>query len=185
MRKSEQYILFGIGIIIVVLGIFSFLYMERRLSLSFQVKPSASPTPVSYVVIHVAGEVKRPGVYRLSIGARVYEAIDKAGGGLPDADMDSLNLARVLKDGEKIFVPKRALSQISLKTVDNKFDINTMDKGSLMRLPGIGEKLAERIVKYRETHGPFRDIDELKNVSGIGDKKLKNIKDYLNSSQKR
>ncbi len=185
MKKSEQYILFGIGVIIIFLGIFSFLYMERRFSPSFHVKPSNSPTSISYIIIHVAGDVKRPGVYRLPIGARVYEAIDRAGGSLPDADMDSLNLARVLKDGEKIFVPKRALAQTSLKTADNRLDINTMDKESLMRFPGIGEKLAERIIKYREAHGPFRDIDELKNVSGIGDKKLKNIKDYLNSSQKK
>ncbi len=181
MKKSEQYILFGIGVVIIILGIFSFLYMERRLTSSFHIKPALSPTSVSYIIVHIAGDVKRPGVYRLPIGARVYEAIDRAGGSLPDADMDSLNLAKVLKDGEKVFIPKRSLNNTHLKRVENYIDINNMDKEALTKLPGIGERLAERIVRYRETHGPFKNVDELKNVPGIGDKKLEQIKDYLNS----
>ncbi len=183
MKKSEQYILFVIGILIVAIGILSFLYIDRRLSLVPEVTvetPSNSGNP-SYVVVHVAGRVKKPGVYKLPFGARVYEAVEAAGGNLRDADMDSINLARTLRDGEKIFIPQKTSSNTVMSTREKRIDINTMGKEELLKLPGVGEKLAERIIKYRETHGPFRDIDELKNVSGIGDKKLKEIKDYLNS----
>ncbi len=183
MKKSEQYILFIIGILIVAIGILSFLYIDRRLSLVPEVTvetPSNSGNP-SCVVVHVAGRVKKPGVYKLPFGARVYEAVEAAGGNLRDADMDSINLARTLRDGEKIFIPQKTSSNTVISTREKKIDINTMGKEELLKLPGVGEKLAERIIKYRETHGPFRDIDELKNVSGIGDKKLKEIKDYLNS----
>ncbi len=183
MKKSEQYILFVIGILIVAIGILSFLYIDRRLSLVPEVTvetPSNSGNP-SCVVVHVAGRVKKPGVYKLPFGARVYEAVEAAGGNLRDADMDSINLARTLRDGEKIFIPQKTSSNTVISTREKKIDINTMGKEELLKLPGVGEKLAERIIKHRETHGPFRDIDELKNVSGIGDKKLKEIKDYLNS----
>ncbi len=183
MKKSEQYILFVIGILIVAIGILSFLYIDRRLSLVPEVTvetPSNSGNP-SCVVVHVAGRVKKPGVYKLPFGARVYEAVEAAGGNLRDADMDSINLARTLRDGEKIFIPQKTSSNTVMSTREKRIDINTMGKEELLKLPGVGEKLAERIIKYRETHGPFRDIDELKNVSGIGDKKLKEIKDYLNS----
>ncbi len=183
MKKSEQYILFVIGILIVAIGILSFLYIDRRLSLVPEVTvetPSNSGNP-SCVVVHVAGRVKKPGVYKLPFGARVYEAVEAAGGNLRDADMDSINLARTLRDGEKIFIPRKISGNTMISTREKRIDINTMGKEELLKLPGVGEKLAERIIKHRETHGPFRDIDELKNVSGIGDKKLKEIKDYLNS----
>ncbi len=181
MRKHEQYILFGIIILILGIGILSFLYIEKRFSATKIVIEEATPQANKYIIVHVAGEVKNPGVYKLPVGSRVYEAIEVAGGVLKDAMVDKLNLARLLKDGEKINVPKNYNTGQLLSGRKKGLDINEMDKEELKRLPGIGEKLAERIVKYREVHGPFRSIDDLKQVSGIGDKKLEDIKNYLNS----
>ncbi len=181
MKKHEQYVLFGIIVLIIGIGILSFLYIEKRFSATKIVIEEATPTTTSYIIIHVAGEVKNPGVYKLPVGSRVYEAIEAAGGALKDAILDKLNLARVLKDGEKVNVPKNYNTGQVLSGRKKRIDINEMDKEELKRLPGVGEKLAERIIKYRETHGPFKSIDDLKQVSGIGDKKLEDIKNYLNS----
>lgn len=181
MKKHEQYILFGIIVLIIGIGILSFLYVEKKFSSAEVIIERTTPTANAYIIIHVAGEVKNPGVYKLPLGSRVYEAIEVAGGALRDAMVDKLNLARVLEDGEKVNVPKTYNIGQILSGKKKGLDINEMDKEELKKLPGIGEKLAERIVKYREAHGPFKSIDDLKQVSGIGEKKLEDVKNYLNS----
>ncbi len=180
MKKSDQYILFIALTIIVFLGILSFLYIERKFSTPQVIR--AEPTLSSYIVVHISGGVKRPGVYKLPRGSRIYEAIDMAGGPVKVADLDALNLAEILNDGEKILVPIRNdnISTI-IGSMDDRLDINVMDEEELKKLPGIGNKLAKRIIKYKNVHGPFKTLDELKNVSGIGDKKLKEIKEYITS----
>lgn len=137
-----------------------------------------------FVVVHVSGQVVNPGVYEFHKDKRVDDAVKKAVP-LPDADLNLLNLAEVLKDGQKIHVSsilKNAETQIS-SGVDNQgnilININTAVQRDLESLPGIGPALAQRIIEYREQNGGFRDINEIKQVSGIGDKKYSAIESLI------
>ncbi|MFN3698839.1 MAG: helix-hairpin-helix domain-containing protein [Dictyoglomus sp.] len=142
-----------------------------------------------FIIVHIAGDVKRPGVYRLEEGARVIDAINLAGGPLSSADLDKLNLADFLKDGAKIYVPSKSEenkvnSLIQNKNSlpyqqDSKININTATKEQLESLPGIGPTLAQRIVDYRNENGLFTSLEDLLNVKGIGEKKLEKIKDKV------
>lgn len=148
-----------------------------------------SSSPAS-IFVHVAGEVKSPGLYELSSGARLSEAIEAAGGFSENADSSSVNLARTLNDGEQIFVNStsdRALAQSggASSSISNeqgatkKVNINTASADELMSLDGIGQATADKIIAYREKQGPFASIDQIKEVSGIGDKKFEGIKDFI------
>ena len=143
------------------------------------------------IVVHVTGEVRYSGVVTLEEVARVVDAIASAGGETEEADLEKLNLAYILSDGEKIYVPNKNEEQKELITSEagenisggsekdskNKLiNINIASVEALATLPGIGQSLAERIVSYREEQGKFAEIEEIKNVSGIGDSKFENIK---------
>lgn len=133
------------------------------------------------ITVHVAGAVANPGVVLLDSGARVLEAIQRAGGPLPEADLDALNLAQTLQDGQKIYVPRRgepASGGLS-REGDNRININTAGSRELEELPGIGPTLAQRIIDYREKAGGFRSVEELKKVPGIGEKKFDELKDLV------
>lgn len=134
----------------------------------------ASPAPSSpgVVVVDVSGKVRRPGVVRLPSGSRVVDAIKAAGGARRGVDTSRLNLARKLVDGEQILVgaPHRSAAGGASARAGARVDINTATADELEELPDIGPVLAQRIVEYRQDHGGFRSVDELKDVSGIGDK---------------
>lgn len=149
------------------------------------------------LAVHVAGAVSNPGVYYFPEGTRIIAAVEKAGP-LPEADLNSLNLAQQLVDGSKIYVPRQgeasqssdsSISQNrnpfagSASTSQNdakKVNINTASADELDKtLPGIGPTLAQRIVDYRDQHGPFRSPEDLKNVSGIGERRFEQIKDLV------
>jgi len=155
-------------------------------------EPQKAHQPVdNFVVVHIAGAVYKPGVYKLKDGDRVIDSIKKSGGALPKADLNSLNLALKLADGQKIYVPKigeiaqqgiaEQLNQTGISSatgeLEDKVNINTATKEDLDKLPGIGPTLAERIIEFRTKNGPFKSIDDLQNVEGIGEKKLNNIKE--------
>lgn len=139
------------------------------------------------IFVYVCGKVNFPGVYKLEEGSRVYEAIEAAGGALEEADLDSVNQAELLTDGQQIKIySKEEISQgtavnneSSLTVSSGKVNINTADKNLLMTLPGIGESRAGDIIKYRDEHGLFSSIDDIKNISGIKDKMFEKIKDYI------
>lgn len=132
------------------------------------------------LVVHVAGAVVHPGVVILDPGARVMDAVQQAGGPLPDAELDSLNLAQPVSDGQKITVPRKGEGvgdrDGNTPPGGGKVNINTAGKEELERLPGIGPTLARRILDYREAHGGFRSVEELRKVSGIGPKKFEELK---------
>ncbi|MCL6472033.1 MAG: helix-hairpin-helix domain-containing protein [Firmicutes bacterium] len=138
--------------------------------------------------IHVAGAVVNPGVYRLKEGSRVIDAVNAAGGGLDSADEGALNLAAKVFDGQKIYMPKKGevpQQTISLQagadgsTGDAKINLNTATLEQLDALPGIGQVTATRIIEYRNKRGPFKRVDDLKEIDGIGNKKFDQIKDRL------
>lgn len=139
------------------------------------------------IFVYVCGEVNSPGVYELEEGSRVYEAIEAAGGVLEGADLDSVNQAELLTDGQQIKIySKEEMSQgtslyseSGTAASSGKVNINTADKTLLMTLPGIGESRAGDIIKYRDEHGLFSSIEDIKNISGIKDKMFEKIKDYI------
>lgn len=157
---------------------------------------SAPAAPVADgLYVHVAGAVAHPGVYGLRADARVINAIEAAGGPTPDAMLDALNLAVLLRDGDKVYVPtkKEVAWQCGPPAVPavggsgnsgspaagHVVNINTATVGELDTLPGIGPSLAGRIVAYRNEHGPFADVKDLVKVSGIGEARLQDLLPYI------
>ena len=146
-------------------------------------------TAAQTVFVYVCGAVESPGVYELRADARVFEAISSAGGITEEAAPDAVNQARVIVDGEQIYVPtvEEAASQTAgvgettgTKGTENvKVNINTAGKEELMTLTGIGEAKADDILKYREEHGSFGSIEELMQISGIKEGVFNKIKDDI------
>lgn len=144
---------------------------------------AAEPTAAPDVTVHVVGEVKSPGIVSLPGGSRVADALEHAGGGTSDADLSGVNLARELVDGEQVVVPKPGETPVAAgpppggasgpggpASSDAPVNLNTADLATLETLPGVGPVLAQRIMDWREEHGQFVAVEELGEVSGIGDK---------------
>lgn len=150
------------------------------------------------ILVHITGSVKSNGIVILKEGARIIDAIEAAGGETEDADVNKLNLAYELQDGEKLYIPSindaENLEYITKESGDNVIvegsgnmvsnkeeiiNINTANKDELTKLPGIGESTANKIITYREENGKFKDIEEIKNVPGIGNAKFESIKDSI------
>ncbi len=140
--------------------------------------------------VHVCGEVNFPGVYELPSGARWYEAVEAAGGFCSLADDSAVNLAALVEDGQKIYIPAEgeelpgdtgyaAEGSGSMAARNGKVNLNTAGREELMTLKGIGESRAEEILEYRNAQGGFSSVEELKNISGIGDKTFEKLRDYV------
>src|SRR5829696_5320079 len=150
--------------------------------------PSAPPIRVgettggssSRVTVHVAGAVRRPGVYRLPARARVVDAVHRAGGARRRADLSALNLAAKLEDGRQVLVPLRGAAAAAGEAAEGvPLDLNTASAEQLDELDGIGPAMAASIIKYREEHGGFGSIEELGQVSGIGEKRLAAMREQV------
>jgi competence protein ComEA len=146
---------------------------------------SASPSPEVVVLVDVAGWVHRPGVYEFTEGARVIDAIDAAGGARSGALLEALNLAAPLTDGTQILVPREGQEGVAPAPVTGGavagglVNVNSAIATELEELPGIGEVIAQRIIDYRTENGPFATVDELLDVSGIGDAILESIRELV------
>ena len=154
--------------------------------------PSAGPASVATtrgrgatMFVHVAGAVQKPGVIELPVGARVIDALDAVGGALADADLDRLNLAAKVVDGQQILVPKlgqplpsgaSGTSGAATGGVTGPVNLNTASATELETLPGIGPVLAAAIVSERERRGGFRSVNELRQVRGIGEARFTDLK---------
>lgn len=138
-------------------------------------KAFKTDTNSGVIVVHVKGAVENSGVYELSAGSRIFDAIEAAGGFSADADREKLNLAEILEDGQQITVFSESDKQAQSELVN----INTATLMEIMTLPGIGESYAEKIIEYRETHGSFQKKSDIKKVEGIGQKKYEAIKDFI------
>ena len=138
--------------------------------------PEMSAAPGGDVIVHVSGDVADPGLYTLGSGSRVSDAVEAAGGPLPDADLERLNLARPLTDGEQIVVGPPDSEDAAAGTAGGSLvNVNQADAATLETLPGIGEVIAANIIAHREEHGPFVQIEDLADVSKIGDAVLADI----------
>jgi competence protein ComEA len=143
------------------------------------------------LTVHIAGAVKKPGLYTLPSGSRVRDALDAAGGAKSDADLDGLNLAEVVGDGQKIYVPYRSETRVAAADKPPRaeraaqapprfpIDLNRASAAELEQLPGIGPVLAARIVELRRLRGRFQSVEELLDVHGIGPKRLEQIRPYV------
>lgn len=183
-------------LVLMLAGVYRSYYGEKQIPakpvLDKQPKKETDKPAKTYVYVHVAGAVKSPGVYRLESDKRVIDAIKTAGGLQADAFPDALNLASKLKDGDKIYLPRKddlqqnqqlANNSVNLETgapqEQKKVDLNQATAEQLDTLPGIGPTLAKRIVEYRQAKGSFKKVADLQNVEGIGDKKFSLIKDKV------
>lgn len=138
-------------------------------SIETQGPATSLPVGAAQVTVHVVGAVHAPGVYELAARSRVEDAIAAAGGPTGDAELDSINLARALSDGEQVRVLTHDQAESSIGMVgDGRVNINTASSAQLEELPGVGPVLAERIVAYREQHGPFASVTALEAVTGFG-----------------
>lgn len=155
------------------------------------------------IVIYIDGCVAHPDVYELPTSARVKDSIDRAGGLTSDADVAALNLASELHDGEKVHIPRvgedAALTQDSTGAASGDsyrqdrgasttrkghaptrpISLNKASKNELLELPGVGPAMADRIIADRREHGPFKHVEDLKRVKGIGSKKFEKLRKYL------
>ena len=134
------------------------------------------------ILEHVCGAVKNPGVYKIKEGSRICDIIALAGGGTSDSAVDTLNLARVLKDEERIFVPtiqEAETIEVLEKKGSQKINLNTATKEQLMTLSGIGEAKAEDIIAYRAENGDFQTIEDIMKISGIKEAAFQKIKDKI------
>lgn len=147
------------------------------------VKPAARPHAEKLVVVDVAGAVRRPGLYRLPAGSRIQNAIEAAGGSTRKAQLDLVNLAAPVADGEQVLVPASGAavggadaSSAPSPSPSAPLDLNSATAEQLDALPGIGPVTAQKIIDYRQTHGAFHHVDELQGVPGIGPSKVAQLK---------
>jgi competence protein ComEA len=158
--------------------------------------PSLEATASARLLVHVVGRVRHPGVYEVEPGGRVADAVEAAGGLLGDACAAAINLARVVSDGEQIAVPSEQEAKSTPAggaaagtaagaatpgsgAPGGLVDVNTADAALLDTLPGVGPATAQRIIADRQANGPFRGVDDLGRVSGIGPKKLEQLRSLV------
>jgi competence protein ComEA len=145
------------------------------------------PEQSDEIFVYISGAVHKPGVFKASGNARVFDIVAMAGGLTDEADRAKTNLAQSIKDGMHIHVVDKlpvsnehsATTGTTKTKVGNKVNINHADKSELDTLPGVGPALAERIIEYRQTNGSFTSIDELKNVPGVGSSKFEKMKEKI------
>ncbi len=204
LDNKQKKIVIIVGIIIII-GILYFIYngIDKKSTdqidnnmLSIENNTKENEGSKELVIVHITGAVKTPGIVKLPEGARIEDAIDKAGGLTEDADISDVNLAYVLEDGIKIKIPTISEEkneeiiinscgegivekEISNNSENKIININKANETDLQTLPGIGASLAGRIVEYRNSNGKFNEIEDIKNVSGIGDSKYENIKNFI------
>ncbi|HEY4553860.1 MAG TPA: helix-hairpin-helix domain-containing protein [Bacillaceae bacterium] len=195
----EKYKSLLIGSLVVLIGGFLFisernekqadeslatLPMEREVA--GEETPETDTESPSAVYVDIKGEVKKPGLYEANEGDRVFDVIEQSGGLLDTADRNQINFALKVHDEMVIYIPK--IGELDMhpmplvmdgQEADGKINLNKADAAELENLPGIGPAKAKAILDYREQNGPFKDIEELKEVSGIGEKTFEKLQNDI------
>src|SRR5690349_19227633 len=179
------------GLALLGLAVFALVYAGRGDGVAASPRPAPSlevggaDEGGGALVVHVAGAVRRPGVYKLRAGARVADAVERAGGARRRADLGAVNLAAELQDGRQVLVPLRAKGGVAAAAAGGAtapgvpLDLNTATVEQLDELDGIGPATAQQIVAYREEHGGFGSVEELDQVPGIGETRLAALRDKV------
>lgn len=134
------------------------------------------------IFVYITGRVKNPGVYEVKEGTRLYEVVDLAGGMTKKADKTAINLAEEVTDGQSIHIPSKTAESFSAEVSEKEstlININQATVEQLTQLPGIGDSKALAIITHREENGGFKSVEDIKNVSGIGDATFANLKDMI------
>ena len=169
---------------------------EESQIMDSNIQESKTEEEEELVIVHVTGEVKKPGVVRVKEGSRVEDIVKAAGGLTENADISNINLAYVVEDGTKIRIPSTddekqeeyitqsigegiIMQEESNNSRGSIVNINTANETELEELPGIGASIAGRIIEYRNKNGKFKSIEDIKNVTGIGDSKFEKIKESI------
>jgi len=195
--KDNREILLKVAAIALLVAAAFFVFVltgdeEESLAEETNVVTESEPK-TTMIMVDIGGAVNDPMVAELEEGSRVEDAINAAGGVTEDADLTEINRAAFLEDGDKILIPEKqevALNDISNATdgsakgsytsySDGKININTAGSEELQMLDGVGPVTAEKIIDYRESNGRFKDIEDIKNVSGIGEKTFEKLKDDI------
>jgi competence protein ComEA len=204
MIKNYKQILIICGLLLaIIVGVVIYFFQNREDDYSYLEisnnnveSTNVEEEKIAEIVVHITGQVINPGIVKVNEGARIIDAIEAAGGATAEADLSKINLAYVIEDGIKIYVPSINDKEEEYITEDSgnniivsggssksseklMVNINTASAEELQKLPGIGEAIATRIVNYRKENGKFGSIEDIKNVSGIGDSKFENIKGYI------
>lgn len=205
-QKLIFFIIVGIMICIILYYIYTTLY-QNKFSLSVEEDPSwdneddfvqtnstdtledTANTKSNTIVVYICGAVKESKVITLKENSRITDAIEAVGGLESDADLTNINLAYMLEDGEKIYIPRKGETTneniesdspiSSTSTKSTKININKATQAELETIPGVGPSTALKIINYRKENGKFKTIEEIKNVSGIGDAKFEKMKPYI------
>jgi competence protein ComEA len=141
--------------------------------------------PAPRLIVHVVGAVRRPGLYRLASGARIADALRRAGGATRRADLSLVNLAAPLADGTQVVVPRRAAAAAGPEAAagggagGGPVHLNTATVDQLDELPGVGPVTAQKIVDWREQHGAFSSVDDLDAIPGIGPARLEQLRELV------
>jgi competence protein ComEA len=193
MGVSRTTALLGVCAALVVLALLG----QRLAHAGAASEPEAAALPLepvsevptrSLLVVHVVGEVRRPGLYRLRDGARIADAVQRAGGALSDADLAAVNLAAPLVDGIQVLVPAEASSPAGLSgapaagatgAASGAVSLSSATVEELDQLPGVGPVTAQRIIDYRADHGPFASVDDLDAVPGIGPTRIEQLRELV------
>lgn len=207
MDKKEKIKIFLIILIVVVIVVYTVISYRNEISefeyydenIIFEnetevIENNIDNEGVSKIKVYITGEVNIPGVKELEMGARIEDLINLAGGLTEKADISGVNLAYCLEDGIKVNIPNinhKLENEIITTENENgiienmeyksttKINLNKATLTELCELPGVGESLAQRIIDYRKENGNFKRNEDLKNVSGVGDKKYENLKEYI------
>ena len=188
--NKKNLIIFGIiAIILIIMFVRNKFENTNEIELNYENIVTTSEENIveevedNSIKVHITGEIDNPGLIELVSGDRISDAIEKAGGVTSLADTSKVNLAYMLSDGEKIYIPsindEEGVEYIQSSSQNTKININTATQEELETLTGIGESTAKSIIEYREQNGKFATIEDIKNVSGIGDAKYEKLKDEI------
>lgn len=185
--KMKIVIAVVVVIIATTVGIYMYKQTQENTVSYYGNEEQSEETHISQITVHITGAINNPGVIILEEGARIVDALEAAGGETEEADVNRLNLAYVLEDGEKLYIPSKneeeqeyiTQGKDNMSEGQSKININSAQIEELITLPGVGEATANKIIEYRKENGKFQKIEDLKNVPGIGDSKYENIKTMI------
>lgn len=190
LNRQQQLILLGLVILVITgLGVMAcrrLMVQSEEIVIEQPLPAAADAKPANFekIIVHLSGAVRRPGVYSLNKGDRLVDLLALCGGVSQQADLDKINLAEKLADGQKVHIPEAiapsvAAKQLTAGSSPDKIALNSADLSQLCRIKGIGKATAQRIIDHREKNGPFKSLDDLTRVKGIGKGTLSKLKDQL------